>query len=115
MTLEKKAFENFVGKGENAGKQHFLRFLQCFLSYQGQILTFQLHIFYRNLDQSEKLPFGKELSKLKTYADDKLNLANMIIYVFDSVENMWANKKMLVISSFSFSHKVFKRHLPLGR
>ena len=30
MTLRKKALENTVGKGENAGKQHFLLFPQCF-------------------------------------------------------------------------------------
>ena len=29
-----RAFENLVGKGENAGNQHFLLFPQCFLSYQ---------------------------------------------------------------------------------
>ena len=28
-----KATENIVGKGENAGNQHFLHFSQCFLSY----------------------------------------------------------------------------------
>ena len=34
--FENKAFENVVGKGENAGKQHFLLFPQCFffLPYQ---------------------------------------------------------------------------------
>ena len=32
MTLGKKPFENIVGKGENAGNQHFLIFPQCFLS-----------------------------------------------------------------------------------
>ena len=31
-TMEKKAFETIVGKGENAGHQHFLLFLQYFLS-----------------------------------------------------------------------------------
>ena len=30
--LYKKHFENIVGKGENAGNQHFLLFSQCFLS-----------------------------------------------------------------------------------
>ena len=30
-TLGKKPFENTVGKGENAGDQHFLLFPQCFL------------------------------------------------------------------------------------
>ena len=31
--LEKKALENIVGKGENAGNQHFLLFPQCFLLF----------------------------------------------------------------------------------
>ena len=32
-TLWKKAFENSVGKGENAGIQHFLFYLQCFFLF----------------------------------------------------------------------------------
>ena len=34
MTLKKKAFENTVVKGENAGNQHFLLLPKCFLLYQ---------------------------------------------------------------------------------
>ena len=33
-TLTKNAWENTVGKGEDAGNQHFLLFPQCFLFYQ---------------------------------------------------------------------------------
>ena len=33
---EKQYFENIVGKGENAGYQHFLLFSQCFLPYKRQ-------------------------------------------------------------------------------
>ena len=40
MTLKKKALENIVGKGENAGYQHFLLFTQCFLSCQRQKSSF---------------------------------------------------------------------------
>ena len=32
--LSKNPFQNIVGKGENAGNQHFLLFPQCFLPYQ---------------------------------------------------------------------------------
>ena len=35
--LEKKAFENIEGKGENAGNQHFLLFPQCFLLFPTRI------------------------------------------------------------------------------
>ena len=31
---QRKLFESKVGKGENAVKQRFTAFLQCFLSYQ---------------------------------------------------------------------------------
>ena len=33
-TLKQRAFENIVGKEENAGNQHFLLFPQCFQLYQ---------------------------------------------------------------------------------
>ena len=39
-TLKKRALENFVGKGENVSKQHFLLFPQCFLLYQKEKLSF---------------------------------------------------------------------------
>ena len=47
MSLKKKPFENIVGKGENAGNQHFLLFLQCFLLFPKQISIFQSHLFCR--------------------------------------------------------------------
>ena len=34
-------------KGENADGQHFLLFLECFLSYHGQITSFEPHLNYR--------------------------------------------------------------------
>ena len=44
MTQKKKYLENIVGKGDNAGKQHFLLFQQCSLPYQRQIKTFEKHL-----------------------------------------------------------------------
>ena len=46
-TLGKTTLENIVGKGENAGNQHFLLFPQCFLPFPKQISTFQSHVFCR--------------------------------------------------------------------
>ena len=40
-------FENIVGKGENAGNEHFLLFKQCFLPLPLRILIFQSHSFCR--------------------------------------------------------------------
>ena len=46
-SLEKKAFENIVGKGENAGIQHFLLFPQFFLLFLSQISIFESLLFKR--------------------------------------------------------------------
>ena len=45
--LRKKPFENTIGKGENAGNQHFLLFPQCFLPFPEQISIFQSPLFCR--------------------------------------------------------------------
>ena len=47
MVLGEKYLENIVGKGENAGNQHFLLFPQCFLPFPKQILIFKLHLICR--------------------------------------------------------------------
>ena len=39
-TLEKEAWENTVGKEENAGNQHFLLFPQYFLPYHKEKSSF---------------------------------------------------------------------------
>ena len=64
MTLTKKPFENIVGKGENAGNQHFLLFPQFFLLIRRRVSVFCLHLSSAhgfNLDQSKNLSLGKEL------------------------------------------------------
>ena len=40
-----KKKKNTVGKGENAGTQHFLLFPQCFFLNQKRIFVFKLHLF----------------------------------------------------------------------
>ena len=50
-------------------------------------------------------------TKLKAFADDKLNVTKMIISAFDRVENIVGKGEIACISNFSFSHIVFKRLL----
>ena len=50
-------------------------------------------------------------TKLKAFADDKLNVTKMIISVFDRVENIVEKGEIACSSNFSFSHNVFKRLL----
>ena len=47
MPLKKMAFENIMGKGENAGNQHFLLFPQCFLLFPTQSSSFESLLFCR--------------------------------------------------------------------
>ena len=42
-----KRLENIVGKGENAGHQHFLLFPQCLLPNQRHKLPFDPHLYFR--------------------------------------------------------------------
>ena len=49
------------------------------------------------------------LSKLKAFADDKVNLAEKLKLVLGGVENIVGKEEMLVTSIFTFSHSVFKR------
>ena len=65
MTLKKVAFENILGKGENAGNQHFLLFPKCFLPFPKTNCNFSVtfillsaNVF--NLDYSKILSDGKE-------------------------------------------------------
>ena len=66
-TLRKIAFENIVGKGENAGIQHFLPFSPCFLIFQRHFqINFVTYMIPSanafDLDYSKILSFGKELT-----------------------------------------------------
>ena len=44
-TLRMKAFENIVGKEENAGNPHFPLFPQCVLLFPTKISIFEIHLF----------------------------------------------------------------------
>ena len=48
-----------------------------------------------------------DLTKLKAFADDKLDATKMIISVFDRVENIVGKGEIACTSNFSFSHGVF--------
>ena len=63
----RKASENPVVKGVNAGNQYYLLFPQCFLSLAEPIqfsATFILFVNVFSLDQSKILLFGKWLNLL---------------------------------------------------
>ena len=59
------------------------------------------------------LPDDKILdqTKLKAFADEKLDVTKMIISVFERMENIVGKGEIACTSNFSFSHNVFKRLL----
>ena len=65
MTIGDKSFENIVGKGENAGNQHFLLFPQCFLPNSRNYYFYNIKnlssAYALNLDKSKFLSSGKKL------------------------------------------------------
>ena len=70
--MKKKPFGNIVGKGENAGHQHFLLLPQCFLPFPKQIsilpflfLLSSANAF--NLDQPKNISYGKQLKLLDVF------------------------------------------------
>ena len=54
-------------------------------------------------------------TKLKAFADDKLNVTKLIISVFDRVEHIEGKGEIACTSNFSFSYNVFKRLLSQTR
>ena len=68
-TLKIKPFENIVGKGENAGNQHFLFSPQYFSTISKTNFIFSVTFILSSAkfnafisDQSKNLLFGKELN-----------------------------------------------------
>ena len=90
--MEDKTSENIVGKGENAGNQHFLLFPQCFQPFSVCKLQCLIHIYFvickwfmLTLCQLQN---DKVMDWTKAFADNKLNVAEMMISVSDRVENI---------------------------
>ena len=66
-----------------------------------------------SITQVVQFPHDKifDQTKLKAFADDKLNVTKMTISVYDGVENIVGKGEIACSSNFSFSHNVFKRLL----
>ena len=106
-------FQTVVKKGEKIGNQYLCKDFVCFRSKSHLYDCIELFTNNSILDRAKfnSLLNNKllDVTKLKAYADDKLNFATMIISPFDTVENTCREKeKMLVTSIFAFSHSDFQ-------
>ena len=72
--------ENTVGKGENAAYQHFLLFLQCCEKPSSLGL---LKVWIVSLPNNKILHW----SKLKAFADDKVNVTKELKFILGREEN----------------------------
>ena len=77
--------ENTVGKGEIARYEQFLLFPQCFQKacFPGVSKGVIVWEWVNSLTNDQIL----DMTKLKAFADDKLNIDKMIISLLDRVEN----------------------------
>ena len=136
MTPKKTAFKKIVHKGENAGNQHFLLSLKCFLSFQkptsspywtvlcSLILISTVHKRpfshtqqYQGKNVLLTFKLGMTLnslpnnildsSKLKETADDNFNFDENGRRFSERVENNVGKRELLITCNFSYSYKVF--------
>ena len=113
--MKQLVFENIVGKRENAGNQHFLLFLQRFLtlSQTETLILATLNLSSANafnLVKAKILSFGKELNVCPKYG--------IIIFYFrliqsekgistSLIKHLRVKKKTLITKYFFFSYNVF--------
>ena len=90
IKLALQTVQIIMGKGENAGNQHFLNSLWFFLK-----------------------PF-LQLSKQKVFVNNTCIVAQMIkIFLQKGMQILREKGKMLVFSNSSFPYNVFQHHFPL--
>ena len=75
--------------------------------------SFHSSVWQQNQSWSYSLPNGKisDWSKLKAFAEDKINVTEKLKVVLRRVENIVGKGENAVTSIFSFFHNVFKRLL----
>ena len=104
-----KWVENTAGKGEIAHNEQFLLFPQCFqkANFPGASKGVIVWEWFNSLPNDKILDW----SKLKAFADDKLKVATIMIFVLDSVENIVGKGENAAFSPFltMFSNGFFLR------
>ena len=111
-----------MGKGENAGNQHFLLFPKCFLPFSNQISISQSHLSSANafnLDRSKILSFGKEMMLVTPLNGGLINmqpnvttgahLVNTLTFVtnckIQSVHSLSVTRRWSIVSKIPYTRK----------
>ena len=73
-----EGFENILGKGENAGTQHFLLFQKCFLPFPKQIWILKSYAIALNLDKRKICSCCKEGFQYLTTGRERIILFSSV-------------------------------------
>ena len=102
--LDLDEIQNIVGKGENADYQHFLSFLQCFQMPSSSVKVVIIYIYILLFPKSliNTLPDDKILgySKLKGFAVEKRDIAQITILVLDGGRKHYGNRRKCRLPAF---------------
>ena len=114
MTICHKIFhkwQNMFLKEKTLVTSIFLCFQKCFQKaiFLNIIKTLDCVVKYY------PIPTNLDLTKLKAFADHKLNVTKMIVSAFHRVENIVGKGEIACTGNFPFSHNVFKRLLSQTR
>ena len=79
FSRQQKDFENIVGKGENAGIQHFLLFPQSFLPYKREKSLCQQHLFHQHFFLFPQcfVPYKREKSLCQQHLFRRLQMLSV--------------------------------------
>ena len=106
--------ENIVGKGVNAVYQHLLLFQLCFqmVSLSGSSKMG----LYGNLGVFNPLPNDQILDwpKFKAFAEDNLNVAKMMVSLYDRVENIVGKGENAGYQHFLLFPQCFQKASSIG-
>ena len=112
-----KWVENTVGKGEIAHYEHFLLFPQCFQKacFPGASKGVIVWEWVNSLQNDKILDW----SKLKAFADNKINVAEILKFVLKRAENIVeegenAGYKHFLLFPQCFQKGFYKRSLKVG-
>ena len=102
-----KWVEDTLGKGEIACHEQFLLFPQCLQKVCFPGASKDVIVW----EWVNKMAKFIDMSKLKAFSDNKLNVVQKLKFVFGKIENMVEKGDNIGYQHFSFSYNVFIRLL----
>ena len=115
---------SYVFTGENACNQHFFLSISCFLPFQAKFHLFSHTLFcvygcwqFRVVKKVNSLLNNTflHLSKMKAFAEDKINMTQKLKFFLGKIENIVGNGENAGYQHFLLFPQCFQRLLFQGR